>query len=416
MAKQTAQQYERDLLKTLRRRVLEERRFIQVVAGPRQIGKTTLLQQLVAENLIFSKYYSLDAVTGADGAWLDMVWENMRIAMRDQGETEGLLILDEIQKISNWSEYVKKNWDEDTRSGIKLKIILSGSSRLLLQQGLGESLMGRFELNYLGHWSYREMHTAFGLTPEQYVWFGGYPGAAALIHDEPRFKDYVLNAIIESSISKDVLSLTRINKPALLRNLFEFAAVYSSQILSYTKMLGQLSETGNTTTLSFYLQLLDQAGLAAGLDVYSPKLVKTRAASPKLQVHNTALIAAEQQTMLFNDVLNDPVYWGRLVESAVGAHLLGEISKKRSVKLYYWRDGNVEIDFVLKSGEAVIGIEVKSKIAERAPHNLQVFQERFPGARTILVGGDGLTWQKFLTMSIEQIFDKNHSTDPNPVS
>jgi predicted AAA+ superfamily ATPase len=213
-----------------------------------------------------------------------------------------------------------------------------------------------------------------------------------------------LNAIVEASLNNDVISLTNIRKPVLLKRLFEFAASYSSQILSYNKILGQLDEPGNTSTLAHYLQLLDQAGLVAGLDTYSKKLVKTRAASPKFQVHNTALISSGQQTRTFKDALADPVYWGRVVESAVGAHLLAETSKKRSVKLYYWRDGNDEMDFVLKSGEKVVGIEVKSKVTERSPRNIMIFKEKFSEAKTLLVGGDGLDWKKFITMSVEDIF------------
>jgi predicted AAA+ superfamily ATPase len=399
-------EFERDIVNILAKRVVEKRKFIQVVAGPRQVGKTTAIKQLLAKNLIFAKHYSVDALNASSGSWIDTVWEETRSEMVERGEKDGLLIIDEIQKISNWSEYVKKNWDEDSWNDFNLKVVILGSSRLLLQQGLSESLMGRFELNYVGHWSFQEMKAAFGLTPEQFAWFGGYPGAAEYTKqaDEQRFKDYVLNAIVEASLNNDVISLTNIRKPVLLKRLFEFAASYSSQILSYNKILGQLDEPGNTSTLAHYLQLLDQAGLVAGLDTYSKKLVKTRAASPKFQVHNTALISSGQQTRTLKDALADPVYWGRVVESAVGAHLLAETSKKRGVKLYYWRDGNDEMDFVLKSGEKVVGIEVKSKVTERSPRNIMIFKEKFSEAKTLLVGGDGLDWKKFITMSIEDIF------------
>jgi predicted AAA+ superfamily ATPase len=401
-----AKEFERDIVKTLEKRVLEKRKFIQVVAGPRQVGKTTAIKQLLTKNLIFAKRYSVDALNASGGKWIDMVWEEMRSEMTERGEKEGLLVIDEIQKIQNWSEYVKKNWDEDSWNDFNLKVVILGSSRLLLQKSLSESLMGRFELNYVGHWSYQEMHTAFGVSPEQFAWFGGYPGAAEYINqtDEQRFKDYVSNAIVEASLNNDVISLTDIRKPVLLKRLFEFAASYSSQILSYNKILGQLSEPGNTSTLAHYLQLLDQAGLVAGLDTCSKKLVKVRASSPKFQVHNTALISAGQQTQTFKGVITDPVYWGRVVESVVGAHLLAETSKKPSVKLFYWRDGNDEMDFVLKSGDRVIGIEVKSKISERSPHNITVFEKHFPEAKTLLVGGDGMDWKKFIIMSVEDIF------------
>jgi predicted AAA+ superfamily ATPase len=401
-----AKEFSREIVKVLEKRILEKRKFIQVVAGPRQVGKTTAIKQLLAKNLIFAKRYSVDTLNAAGGNWIDTIWEEMRAEMTERGETEGLLVIDEIQKIQNWSEYVKKNWDEDSWNDLGLKVIILGSSRLLLQRGLSESLMGRFELNYVGHWSYQEMRAAFGVTPEQYAWFGGYPGAAEYITqgDEQRFKDYVSNAIVEASLNNDVMSLTDIRKPVLLKRLFEFATSYSSQILSYNKILGQLNEPGNTSTLSHYLRLLDQAGLVVGLDTYSKKLVKTRAASPKFQAHNTALISSGQQTQTFQDAVTDPVYWGRVVESVVGAHLLAEVNRQHNIKLFYWRDGSDEMDFVLQSGDEIVGIEVKSKVSERVPRNIAIFQERFPEAKTMLVGSDGMDWKKFITMSGEDIF------------
>ncbi len=223
-----------------------------------------------------------------------------------------MLIIDEIQKIGNWSEAVKREWS-DTAQRQSLKVVLLGSSRLLLQQGLTESLAGRFETLFIGHWSYREMKEAFDFTLDQYVWFGGYPGAATLINDEERWRRYITDSLIETSISKDILMLTRVDKPALMKRLFELGCGYSGQILSYTKILGQLQDAGNTTTLAHYLRLFNTAKLLGGLEKYSPEMVRRRASIPKFQVHNTALISAQQQHS-FQEIAANPSRWGRWVE------------------------------------------------------------------------------------------------------
>ena len=271
------------------------------------------------------------------------------------------MVIDEIQKIDNWSETVKLLWDTDTRNNLNLKVILLGSSRLLLQQGLTESLAGRFESTYMGHWSFDEMQQAFGWDVNKYVWFGGYPGSATLIDDEKRWKTYVTESLIETSISKDILMLTRVDKPALMKRLFELGCMYSGQILSYTKVLGQLQEAGNTTTLSHYLELLNTAGLLAGIEKYAPDVIRQRSSSPKFQVHNTALISA-QRNDLFKDTLAKPDEWGRMVESAIGAHLINH-SLTEKFNLHYWRERNEEVDFVIERKGKVIGLEVKSSAA-----------------------------------------------------
>ena len=242
--------YERPQLDLLKARVKEKRKFIQVLMGPRQIGKTTMVTQLLQWTKVPHHFMSADGVSGPDATWIGQQWETARLKFKQSEAKEFLLVIDEVQKISNWSEQVKSLWDEDSRSATNMKVILLGSSRLLLQQGLTESLAGRFETIYLSHWSFSEMHKAFGWNENQFAWFGGYPGSAELIRDEKRWKDYVMHSLIETSISKDILMLTRVDKPALMKRLFELGCSYSSQILSYNKMLGQLTDAGNTTTLS----------------------------------------------------------------------------------------------------------------------------------------------------------------------
>ena len=261
-------------------RLEEPRRFLQVLAGPRQVGKTTLVHQ-VLENLdLPSVFASADEPTLRDTTWLVAQWEQARLAARDAGRRGAVLALDEAQKIPAWSETVKRLWDEDSRHRLPLRVVLLGSSPLLVERGLTESLAGRFEILHLPHWSFDEMRAAFGFTLEQYLYFGGYPGAAPLADDPTRWRRYVLDALVEATLSLDVLLMTRVDKPALLRQLFELGCRFSGQVLSYTKMLGQLQDAGNTTTLAHYLELLAGAGMLTGLSKHSGRELRRRDSSP----------------------------------------------------------------------------------------------------------------------------------------
>ena len=387
--------FERTHLQVLTTRMQEPRKFIQVVMGPRQVGKTTMVTQLADKMKKGYHFISADAVAASNTTWLTQQWETARLIMKQENAPEFLLIVDEIQKISNWSETVKLLWDEDSRNALHLKVILLGSSRLLLQQGLTESLAGRFETTYMGHWSLQEMQTAFGWTVNEYVWFGGYPGAATLIRDEARWKAYINQSLIETSISKDILMLTRIDKPALLKRLFELGCLYSGQILSMTKILGQLQDHGNTVTLSHYLELLDTAGLLAGIEKYSTNPLRVRSSSPKFQVHNTALISA-QRNESFSDMGLQPDLWGRMVESAIGAHLIN-YALAGGYSLHYWRERNDEVDFVIANKGKLIGIEVKTN-QTASTKGMAAFQKTFNPDKILLIGDSGLPWQEFLLL------------------
>jgi predicted AAA+ superfamily ATPase len=394
--------FQRSYLQKLTKVMNEPKRFIQVLVGPRQIGKTTLISQLVQEIAIPYIFQSADAVAASDRTWIEQVWNNTRETIKEPNIDEYLLVIDEIQKIDNWSEIVKRLWDEDMRNGVNIKVILLGSSRLLIQQGLTESLAGRFELTYLGHWSFTEMESAFGFTAEQYVWFGGYPGSAGLINDEERWKNYVSNALIETSISKDILMLTRVDKPALMKRLFELGCVYSGQILSFTKILGQLSDAGNTTTLSHYLQLLDTAGLLGGIKKFAADVIRKRSSSPKFQVHNNALVSV-QRNEFFEEIKKQPAEWGRMVESSIGAHLLNS-SFVEGYKVFYWRHRNDEVDFILEKRGKVIGIEVKSTGLVTGTSGMDAFNKMYKPDKILLVGAGGLPWQEFLKISPSSLF------------
>lgn len=393
--------FERSYLKLVKSRIEESRKFIQVIFGPRQVGKTTMINQLLPQLAIPNMNESADAISATNSAWLVQVWESARLRLKASGAKEFLLVIDEIQKIDNWSEIVKQQWDKDTRENVNIKVILLGSSRLLIQKGLTESLAGRFEILYLGHWSYPEMQEAFGWSIEQYVYFGGYPGSATLIGDEERWKNYVKDSLIETSISKDILMLTRVDKPALLKRLFELGCLYSGQILSYTKIIGQLQDAGNTTTLANYLRLLSDSGLLGGLEKYAGDIIRKRGSSPKFQVYNNALITSQNNDTYEKAVIN-PKLWGRLVESSVGTHLMNHSISER-YNLYYWREGNYEVDFVLEKGDKVIGLEVKSGMKEENA-GIALFSDKFHPDKILLVGTGGIPYDEFLKINPKEIF------------
>ncbi len=388
--------YKRSLFPILWKRMLEPRRFLQVLVGPRQTGKTTLARQIAKELAIPVAYASADEPTLQDRAWISQQWDIARaLARKNYRAQPALLIIDEIQKVHGWSETIKRLWDEDTAAEVPLRVLLSGSSPLLVQKGLTESLAGRFEIIPVPHWSYSEMKAAFGWSVDQYVYFGGYPGAASLIGEEQRWRRYLVDSLIETTISRDLLLLTRVDKPALLRRLFHLGCNYSGQVLSYQKMLGQLQDAGNTVTLAHYLDLLKGAGLLAGLSKYAGEEIRQRGSSPKLQVLNTALMTALAHTT-FPNVHSDPEYWGRLVESAVGAHLLNTTSGT-GIDVHYWLDRNREVDFVLAAGGIALAIEVKSGRRKTALPGIEAFSRAFPVKRQLLVGAGGIPLEDFLT-------------------
>ena len=393
--------FERIQLNTLKKRISEKRKFIQTVVGPRQVGKTTMVKQVLESVKTPHLFLSTDGVGSSNTVWIKQQWETARIQLKISEAKEFLLVIDEIQKISQWSEFVKEEWDFDTNNSINIKVILLGSSRLLIQKGPGESLAGRFETIYLGHWTFSEMENAFGYSADEFTYFGGYPGSAGLISNEKRWKDYIKNSLIESTISQDILMMTRVDKPALLKNLFEIGSQYSGQVLSYSKILGQLQDAGNTTTLSHYLELLSISGLLEGLEKYYTEKVRQRSSSPKFQISNTALLSA-QVPHSFVEIKKNPEKWGRWVESAVGAHLLN-FSKTEDIKLYYWRHVNDEINFVVVHKEKVIALEIKSGNTQKAS-GMIAFQKQFKPNKILLIGNSGLPWQEFIKINPIELF------------
>ena len=382
-------------------RLEEQRMFIQVIAGPRQVGKSTLVSQVLDKITLPYSSYSADNELNVTQAWISNVWDAVRNEMAVRHEIEHILVIDEIQKIDNWSEVVKKEWDRDTREKRNLKVLLLGSSRLLLKKGLTESLAGRFELIRMGHWNFLEMREAFGWTLDQYIYFGGYPGTAPLISNEVRWKKYVKDSLIESALANDVLGTTTVYKPALLKRLFELGCSYSGELLSLTKMMGQLQDKGNVTTLANYIQVLDECHLLAGLQKYSGDTARRYASVPKYQVYNNALMNAYSTTN-FEEQRLDLEKWGRLVESAVGSHLLN-YADKLDYRVYYWREKNNEVDFIVERNHKVWAIEVKS--GKRGMNKgLGLFREAFNPYRAFIVGTDGIPVEEFLTANLDDFF------------
>jgi uncharacterized protein len=394
--------FERSYLHLLKKRIIEPRSFIQVVTGPRQVGKTTLVWQLIKQLPFESLFVAADDVPAADRSWIRNIWTEARFRLSNSADKEFLLVIDEIQKIENWSEAVKKEWDSDTLEERNLKVVIIGSSRLLIQKGLTESLAGRFEYVYVTHWTFPEMKEAFGWTVNQYIWFGGYPGSVKLLEDEPRWKSYIKDSLIDSSISRDVLMLTRVDKPALLKRLFEIGCTYSSQIVSLNKVQGELQEKGNLTTLANYLRLLEGAGLLTGLEKYAGDVIRKRASKPKFQVFNNALVSA-QSSLMFSKVLSEHSIWGRMTESAVGAFLLNASIDKR-FNLYYWNENHNELDFVIEKNGKLVGIEVKSGTDSRNM-GMTLFNESYHPEHLFTVGTGGIPVEEFLNADPSTLFD-----------
>ena len=396
---ETQPQFTRPLVTKLLNRLLEPRRFIQVVIGGRQVGKTTLARQVAKKSRIACHYVTADVPWSRNLDWIAQQWDIARQLARNASDSTALLILDEVQKVPNWSESVKWLWDADSMAGLQVKVVVLGSTPLLAGRGLTESLAGRFEILHLPHWSFSEMHQAFNFSLNQYLFYGGYPGAVAVIDDLIRWSDYIHNSLLEPAIARDILTMTRIDKPALLRQLFQLGCAYSGQVLSYNKMLRQLQDAGNSTTLAHYLDLLGKAGLLTGLQKFAGQIIRRRGSSPRLQVLNTALMTVAYERTI-DEALNDPAFKGRLVESAVGAHLVNAAVGKK-MQVYYWRENNQEVDFVIETGSTLTAIEVKSGRKRSTLPGISAFSKAFKPTRVLVIGEGGFSISEFLSNPVE---------------
>lgn len=393
--------YKRAEYHKIKSRLEEDRKFIQVVTGARQIGKSTVVKQVLKDIELPYQFFSADKVPASNTAWISNCWAAVRSLKENNAWDCVILVIDEIQKIANWSEAVKKEWDDDTFNDCNIKVLLLGSSRVLLEKGLSESLAGRFEEIRMSHWGYKEMKDCFGLSLNQYIFYGGYPGAASLIGDNDRFEQYIQSSIIDATINKDILMDTPISKPALLRQTFELGSAYSGNILSLNKMLGSLQDAGNTSTLASYINLLNESGLLCGLQKYSVDMSRRKASIPKFQVYNNALKMV-YNPLTFEQAIMDRKTWGHIFESAIGAYLVSQAFVHR-FNVYYWRERNDEVDFILQKKSSLVAIEVKSN-AEKRTEGLEKFKQMFNPKSSFIVGDGGISAEDFFSMDLNKLF------------
>ncbi len=425
--------YQRPQEELLKARLSEPVHFINLLAGPRQVGKTTIIRDIIDQNPAQGYYISVDdepAITHdiynlntapsiisppqkKDGSWLQFQWQEARnqaakwlksnqVTNADNQFKAFIFAIDEVQKIEQWSDIVKGLWDADRANGVPMHVVLLGSAPLLMQKGFSESLAGRYETIAVSHWGFTEMQQAFDFNLEQYIYFGGYPGSAWLVKEEKRWRRYVKDSLIQPNIEKDILQMVRIKNPMLLKQLFELGCHYSGMELSLTKMIDAINEAKHTETLADYLHLLAEAKLLTGLNKYAAQEVRKRNSAPKLNVFNTALMSAIQDYS-FVEAQADRSYWGRLVESCVGAHLLNTCDE--DTKLYYWRESNKEVDFILAKGKKLTAIEVKSAPNPVLSKGLDLFGQKYSHARKILVGNGGVALAEFLSHPAEYWLD-----------
>ncbi len=392
-------EFKRHKVDVLFDRLLASQPFIQVVTGPRQVGKTTALLQVIEKWPGPTLFATADAPAPPAPEWIEQNWRTAEIKSEEQKPT--LLVLDEIQKVHGWDESVKYFRDQSKYQDNPIRVILCGSSSLQIQTDLTESLAGRFELVPMTHWSYTEMRDCFDWDMNTYLYYGGYPGAASLIQDPERWANYIQQSLVETAIGKDILLLHRVEKPALLRQLYALSCDYAGQVVSYQKLVGQLHDAGNTTTLAHYQRLLEGAFLISGLPKWHGTQLRSRASSPKWQPRNTALVTS-QSGLRLEQWRQDQARWGRLVEIAVGTHLINQAEEK-DYTVHYWRERNKEVDFIISSKNRLAALEVKSGAFTKPHAGLQLFQKRWPEAKTWIIGPNGLDLKDFFTTDLMEL-------------
>ena len=362
--------YQRAFVAQLEKRLAASAPLIQVLVGPRQVGKTTGMRQLLARTSGNYHYANADDLLVTDRSWLLEQWQ--KALLLGDGT---LLVVDEVQKIPNWSEVIKSLWD--VQPG-RLRLVLLGSGSLQIQSGLTESLAGRFELTRIYHWTFAELKSAFGYDLERYLLYGGYPGTVAFEDDYDRWYAYLKDAIVEAVIGRDILQNRKVANPALFRQAFEILCRYPAQEISYTKLLGQLQDKGNTDLVKYYLELYAGAFLIYSLEKYTNKGWLTRSSSPKILTACPALYTMTAGPR----AMTDPEQRGRVFELAVGAELL-----QLPGELFYWREKNAEVDFVYRYQGKLYAIEVKSG-RKKSAKGLEAFAKHFPEACPVILTPD----------------------------
>lgn len=353
-------------IEILPKRFESKQPLLQVILGPRQVGKTTTVLKLINEQYAErGMYVSADQVFNADAQWLRTCWLEAQAGKK-------ILFIDEIQKSHNWAEAIKALYDESKRIKKLFPCVLLGSSSLEIQKGLTESLTGRFQLIRAHHWNYQESKKGYDLSFEKYLSYGGYPGSYQFI-DSADWADYVKNSIISTAVEKDILQFRSVKNPALFKQAFDILVSYPAQEISYNKLLGQLQDRGNVELIKYYISLFEGAFLIKTLEKYSPKTIKRKSSSPKI------LPLAPCMPSLQWGGEHTSAEKGRIFELIVGCQLV-----RTGEELFYWREGNAEVDFVLKQGKNVWAIEVKSG-RKKSDKGLQQFKKNFPSARTAMI-------------------------------
>jgi len=395
--------YQRPIVDNILRGIKDTKRLVYIIVGPRQVGKTTAASQIAERWPGPVVNATADSPLPPGPEWIRQQWDMALLKARPNKDVQSnvLLILDEVQKVHGWSEVIKELWDKELRENAGVQVLILGSSSLLIQKGVSESLAGRFFLFRCTHWSLKEMEQAFSWNLDRWLYFGGYPGAAPLGDQEDIWGRYVMDSLIETVLAKDVLQLQTVSKPALLRHLFLLAAVHPAQILSYNKMLGQLHDAGNTTTLAHYLRLLESAFLVSGLELFKQGKLTKRGSSPKLILWNNGLINAVVGSS-FELARADHSWWGRLVENAVGAHLLNHL-QDLTYSIYYWRYRGKEVDFVVKTPRKVWAVEVKSGRSQNTG-GVSSFLKEYPKAKSLIIGSHGMPFNEFFKTDPKELF------------
>ncbi|MBP9887900.1 MAG: ATP-binding protein [Leptospiraceae bacterium] len=363
--------------------------LIQVIIGPRQVGKTTAILNLAKDGQ--THYVTADLPTSPTADLILIEWEKAKKKLPE----DGVIIFDEAQKIPRWSEVIKKIWDERIRTGGKQNCWILGSSALLLEKGLSESLTGRFELNHFPHWTFGEVEKVFQASLYDYVYWGGYPKIYSLKDDEERANDYLQNSIIETTLGRDILSLHSVDKPALLRQLFWYISRLPAQMVSFEKILGALQGKGNSATIVHYAELLRMAFVIVPIYKYSQAMHRTKKSIPKWIIPNPALV----DVSIKEERLKNFTF-----ENLVGSHLLNITFGKNEYELQYWNENGKEIDFILcKRGVPQWAFEVKSGRSKKML-SLQTLKERGINCPYLLINQDNV--EKFLRINTEKDFNQ----------
>jgi predicted AAA+ superfamily ATPase len=375
----------RSFVTALRKRINESGPLIQVLVGPRQVGKTTAVRAVLAGRGV---YETADSPTPLPSSIVEGWWK------QGSESPEKILAIDEIQKIPGWSEVVKKCWDRAPRA---LKVILTGSSSLLLEKALRESLAGRFELIRAEHWNFGEARGRFDLSVQRFVEFGCYPGGVPFLNDLERWGAYLRDSIVEPVLGRDLLQMHPVEQPALLRQVFGVAVSHPAEIVSLQKIQGQMQGKGTLPTIQNYLRLLKEAFLITPVGKFSSSGLRIRGSSPKLVVHDNGLVRCFERPV---HAPLSPDRAGRYVENAVGARLI-----ESGFDLFYWKDRNLEVDWVAVGPDGRRwAIEVKSgEIFAKDLDGLSEFCRRHPDFEPYLVSAVGQTLDGFGSLALEDV-------------